>query len=44
MSQPQSLCKHLVCREDVKKAREEAGTDVTATTIITKIGDCWLGD
>ena len=31
-------------REDVKKAREEAGADVSSTTIITSIGDYWLGD
>ena len=31
-------------REDVKKAREEAGADVPSTTIITPIGDYWLGD
>ena len=31
-------------REDVKKAREEAGADVASTTIITSIGDYWLGD
>ena len=31
-------------REDVKKAREDAGADVTSTTIITQIGDYWLGD
>ena len=31
-------------REDVKKAREEAGADVTSTTIITQIGDYWLSD
>ena len=31
-------------REDVKKAREEAGADVSSTTIITQIGDYWLGD
>ena len=30
-------------REDVKKAREEAGADVSTTAIITPIGDCWLG-
>ena len=30
-------------REDVKKAREEAGADVSSTTIITPIGDYWLG-
>ena len=31
-------------REDVKKAREEAGANVTSTTIITQIGDHWLGE
>ena len=31
-------------REDVKKAREEAGADVSSTTVITQIGDYWLGD
>ena len=31
-------------REDVKKAREDAGADVTSTSIITQIGDYWLGD
>ena len=30
-------------REDVKKAREEAGADVSSTTVITPIGDYWLG-
>ena len=30
-------------REDVKKVREEAGTDVSSTTVITPIGDYWLG-
>ena len=30
-------------REDVKKAREEAGADVSTTTVITPIGDYWLG-
>ena len=31
-------------REDVKKAREDAGADVSSTTIVTQIGDYWLGD
>ena len=31
-------------REDVKKAREEAGADVSSTIVITQIGDYWLGD
>ena len=31
-------------REDVKKAREDAGADITSTTIITQIGDYWLSD
>jgi hypothetical protein len=31
-------------REDVKKAREDAGADVASTTIITQIGDYWLDD
>ena len=30
-------------REDVKKAREEAGADVSSTTVITPVGDYWLG-
>ena len=30
-------------RADVKKAREEAGADVSSTTVITPIGDYWLG-
>ena len=30
-------------RPDVKKAREEAGADVSSTTVITPIGDYWLG-
>ena len=30
-------------REDVKKAREEAGADVSSNTVITPIGDYWLG-
>ena len=28
---------------DVVKRREEAGADVSSTTIITQIGDYWLG-
>ena len=31
-------------REDVKKAREEAGADVASTTVITPIKEYWLGD
>ena len=31
-------------RENVKKAREDAGADVASTTIITQIGDYWLSD
>ena len=31
-------------REDVKKAREEAGADVVSTTVITPIKEYWLGD
>ena len=31
-------------REDVKKAREEAGADVASTTVITSIKEYWLGD
>jgi hypothetical protein len=31
-------------KEDVKKAREEAGADVLSTTVITQIGDYWLSD
>ena len=31
-------------REDVKKAREDAGADVSSTTVITQIGDYWLSD
>ncbi len=31
-------------RPDVVKAREEAGADVASTTVITPIGDYWLGD
>ena len=31
-------------REDVKKAREEAGVDVASTTVITPIKEYWLGD
>ena len=30
-------------RGDVKKARAEAGADVSTTTVITPIGDYWLG-
>ena len=30
-------------RPDVLKRREKAGTDVSTTTIITQIGDYWLG-
>jgi hypothetical protein len=30
--------------QDVKKAREDAGADVSSTTIITQIGDYWLSD
>ena len=30
-------------REDIKKAREGAGADVSSTTVITPIGDYWLG-
>ncbi len=30
-------------RPDVVKRREEAGADVSSTTIITQIGDYWLG-
>ena len=30
-------------RPDVAKRREEAGADVSTTTIITPIGDYWLG-
>ena len=30
-------------RPDVKKAREDAGADVSSTTVITPIGDYWLG-
>jgi hypothetical protein len=30
-------------RPDVVKAREEAGADVASTTVITPIGDYWLG-
>ena len=31
-------------RPDVVKRREEAGADVSTTTVITQIGDYWLGD
>ncbi len=31
-------------RHDVVKAREEAGADVSSTTVITPIGDYWLGN
>ncbi|MFL2787300.1 MAG: hypothetical protein ACJZ87_12600 [Paracoccaceae bacterium] len=31
-------------RPDVVKAREEAGADVSSTTVITPIGDYWMGD
>ena len=31
-------------RPDVVKAREEAGADVPSTTVITPIGDYWLGN
>ena len=30
-------------RPDVVKRREEAGADVSSTTVITQIGDYWLG-
>tara|TARA_A100001037_G_scaffold114520_1_gene104313 strand:- start:180 stop:464 length:285 start_codon:yes stop_codon:yes gene_type:complete len=30
-------------RPDIKKAREDAGADVSSTTVITPIGDYWLG-
>ena len=30
-------------RPDVVKRREEAGADVSTTTVITQIGDYWLG-
>ena len=30
-------------RPDVVKRREEAGEDVSSTTVITQIGDYWLG-
>ena len=30
-------------RLDVVKRREEAGADVSSTTVITQIGDYWLG-
>ena len=31
-------------RPDVVKAREEAGADASSTTVITPIGDYWMGD
>ena len=31
-------------REDVVKAREEAGADVASTTVITPIKEYWLGE
>ena len=31
-------------RPDVVKRREEAGADVSSTTVITQIGDYWFGD
>ena len=31
-------------REDVKKAREDAGADVASTTVITQIGEYWLAE
>ena len=31
-------------RDDVKKAREDAGADVSSTTVIAQIGDYWLSD
>ena len=31
-------------RPDVVKAREESGADVSSTTVITPIGDYWLGN
>ena len=31
-------------REDIKKAREEAGADVASTKVITPIKEYWLGD
>ena len=30
-------------RSDVVKRREEAGADVSSTTVITQIGDYWIG-
>ena len=30
-------------RSEVAKRREEAGADVSSTTVITQIGDYWLG-
>ena len=30
-------------RPDVAKSREEAGADVSSTTVISPIGDYWLG-
>lgn len=30
-------------RPEVVKRREEAGADVSSTTVITQIGDYWLG-
>ena len=30
-------------RPDVAKRREEAGADVSSTTVISPIGDYWLG-
>ena len=30
-------------RPDIKKAREDAGADVSSTTVITPISDYWLG-
>ena len=30
-------------RPDIAKRREEAGADVSTTTVITPIGDYWLG-
>ena len=34
----------LGLRDDVVKAREEAGADVASTTVITPIKEYWLGD
>ena len=31
-------------RPDVRKRREDAGADVSSTTVITQIGDYWLSD